>query len=173
MSDKNKKPQDSGETDTKEEEVVADDIFPQDVLRMERLAEFLRTQGLQEVVYRRGDTEFRLVAAGVSVGSAEDAARLLSQQGSPSAQEEKKEPDSGFDVPSPIVGTAYLSPEPGAPRYVNPGDRVEKGQTLLIVEAMKVMNAVASPVAGRILSVLASDGQPVEYGEILARIAAE
>lgn len=70
-------------------------------------------------------------------------------------------------VTSPMVGTAYRSPEPGARPYVDVGDAVSEGQTLLIVEAMKTMNQIAAPRAGRVTKILVEDGQPVEFGEPL------
>jgi len=73
-------------------------------------------------------------------------------------------------VTSPMVGTAYRSPEPGAPPFVEVGTRVAAGQTLLIIEAMKTMNQIPSPRAGTVIAILVEDGQPVEYGEPLAVI---
>jgi acetyl-CoA carboxylase biotin carboxyl carrier protein len=73
-------------------------------------------------------------------------------------------------VTSPMVGTAYRSPEPGAPPLVEIGARVTAGQTLLIIEAMKTMNQIPSPRAGTVIAILVEDGQPVEYGEPLAVI---
>ena len=70
-------------------------------------------------------------------------------------------------VPSPMVGTAYRSPDPGAKPFVDIGDIVQAGQTILIVEAMKHMNEVAAPRAGKVVAVMVEDGQPVEYGEPL------
>ncbi|HEX7198286.1 MAG TPA: biotin/lipoyl-containing protein, partial [Dongiaceae bacterium] len=70
-------------------------------------------------------------------------------------------------VTSPMVGTAYLAPEPGAEPFVKTGDKVKKGQTLLIIEAMKVMNPIPAPEAGTVEAILINDGQPVEYGEPL------
>ena len=70
-------------------------------------------------------------------------------------------------VHSPMVGTAYLAPEPGANPFVKAGDRVEEGDTLMIIEAMKVMNPIRAPRAGVVSQVLAEDGRPVEYGQIL------
>ena len=67
-------------------------------------------------------------------------------------------------VTSPMVGTAYLSPEPGAAEFVKPGDVVKEGQTLLIVEAMKTMNQIPAPRAGTVKRVLVEDGAPVEFG---------
>src|SRR5439155_7571928 len=70
-------------------------------------------------------------------------------------------------VTSPIVGIAYLAPEPGAPPFVRVGDSVGEGQTLLIIEAMKVMNQIRAPHAGRVTQIFAEDGEPVEYGAAL------
>jgi acetyl-CoA carboxylase biotin carboxyl carrier protein len=70
-------------------------------------------------------------------------------------------------VTSPMVGTAYRSPEPGAPLFVEVGSVVREGQTILIVEAMKTMNQIAAPRAGTIKRILVENGQPVEYGEPL------
>ncbi|PWR25755.1 acetyl-CoA carboxylase biotin carboxyl carrier protein [Zavarzinia aquatilis] len=74
---------------------------------------------------------------------------------------------TGTPVTSPMVGTAYLAPEPGAPTFVKAGDRVSKGQTLLIVEAMKTMNPIPAPRDGVVQKLAVENGQPVEYGEIL------
>jgi acetyl-CoA carboxylase biotin carboxyl carrier protein len=70
-------------------------------------------------------------------------------------------------VTSPMVGTAYVAAEPGAAPFVKIGDSVRQGQTLLIIEAMKVMNPVTSPRAGTVTQILVRDGQPLEYGEVL------
>ena len=70
-------------------------------------------------------------------------------------------------VPSPMVGTAYLSPEPGAPGFIKIGDTVTAGQTLMVVEAMKTFNPIPAPRAGKITAILVNDAQPVEYGEPL------
>ncbi len=70
-------------------------------------------------------------------------------------------------VPSPMVGTAYLAPEPGAPVFVQPGSNVTEGQTILIIEAMKTMNHIPAPRSGKLTRVLVDDGQPVEFGEPL------
>ncbi|MDO9607890.1 MAG: biotin/lipoyl-containing protein, partial [Brevundimonas sp.] len=74
---------------------------------------------------------------------------------------------SGEEVKSPMVGTAYLQASPEAPPFVQPGDNVKKGQTLLIVEAMKTMNPIQSPRDGVVVEVLVGDAQPVEFGEPL------
>ncbi|MEQ8387568.1 MAG: acetyl-CoA carboxylase biotin carboxyl carrier protein subunit [Alphaproteobacteria bacterium] len=70
-------------------------------------------------------------------------------------------------VPSPMVGTIYMQPEPGAPAFVKVGDDVEEGQTLLIIEAMKTMNPVIAPRAGKVTKIPVANGQPVEFGDVL------
>ena len=74
------------------------------------------------------------------------------------------------EIHSPIVGTFYRSPSPDAPPFVEPGDRVKKGQVICIVEAMKLMNDIECEAAGEVVEILIANGQPVEYGEILFRI---
>jgi acetyl-CoA carboxylase biotin carboxyl carrier protein len=70
-------------------------------------------------------------------------------------------------VRAPMVGTVYLTPEPGAPAFVSLGDEIREGQTLLIIEAMKVMNPIRAPRGGRLVQLLVNSGDPVEYGELL------
>ena len=82
----------------------------------------------------------------------------------------KTEPVSGTEVKSPIIGTAYLAPEPGAKKFVESGKKIKKGDTVMIVEAMKTMNHVPSPKDGVVKSVNVEDGQPVEYGQTLVVI---
>jgi acetyl-CoA carboxylase biotin carboxyl carrier protein len=90
----------------------------------------------------------------------------------PAASPTAPSADHPGTVKSPMVGTVYLAPEPGASPYVTPGMPVKAGQTLLIIEAMKVMNPVTAPAAGTIGSIFAKDGQPVEFGESLLIIEA-
>src|SRR3954470_4311254 len=98
--------------------------------------------------------------------------RTTPADGMPAIEEPPKaEPKSaGIEVKSPMVGTFYGAPEPGSKPYVSVGSRVAKGQTLCIIEAMKIMNEIESEVSGIVLEVLASDAQPVEYGQALFRI---
>ena len=77
---------------------------------------------------------------------------------------------SGTEIKSPIIGTAYLAPEPGAKKFVENGKKIKKGDTVMIVEAMKTMNHVPSPKDGVVKSVNVEDGQPVEYGQTLVVI---
>ena len=82
----------------------------------------------------------------------------------------KTEPVSGTEIKSPIIGTAYLAPEPGAKKFVETGKKIKKGDTVMIVEAMKTMNHVPSPKDGVVKSINVEDGQPVEYGQTLVII---
>ena len=82
----------------------------------------------------------------------------------------KVETVSGTEIKSPIIGTAYLAPEPGAKKFVETGKKIKKGDTVIIVEAMKTMNHVPSPKDGVVKSINVEDGQPVEYGQTLVVI---
>ena len=77
------------------------------------------------------------------------------------------EDSGGIRVKSPIIGTAYLAPEPGANKFIKIGDKIKKGQTVMIVEAMKTMNHIPSPNDGEVSKILVEDGQPVEFGQTL------
>jgi len=84
--------------------------------------------------------------------------------------DKKVETVSGTEIKSPIIGTAYLAPEPGAKKFVETGKKIKKGDTVMIVEAMKTMNHVPSPKDGVVKSINVEDGQPVEYGQTLVVI---
>ncbi|GAA2846273.1 hypothetical protein GCM10010517_02930 [Streptosporangium fragile] len=89
-------------------------------------------------------------------------------------EEEPEADDAGLrEITAPLVGTFYVAPEPGAPPYVQVGEHVRAGQTVGIVEAMKLMNPVKSDLAGEVVEVVTGDGTPVEYGQALVRIRAE
>ena len=83
---------------------------------------------------------------------------------------QKAETVSGTEIKSPIIGTAYLAPEPGAKKFIETGKKIKKGDTVMIVEAMKTMNHVPSPKDGIVKSINVEDGQPVEYGQTLVVI---
>lgn len=143
--------------------------FPLDEEALRRLAAILEDTGLTEIEVEAGDHRIRVartptVAQAVAVPPPPAAAATTA---APAQASEAGGPDGGFTVTSPMVGTAYLAPEPGAKPFVQPGDTVSEGQTLMIIEAMKVMNALPSPRAGRVVQVLVQDGQPVEFGEPL------
>ncbi len=140
---------------------------------LKRLAEILDTTGLTEIEVASGEERVR-VAKQHAVVQAEAAPVLASAAARPAAATEVGDcapaQPSGLVV-SPMVGTVYLSPSPGASPFVKIGDQVSEGQTLMIVEAMKVMNNLPSPHSGTVKDILISDGQPVEFGEPLIVIA--
>ena len=101
------------------------------------------------------------------------AGRLTPSDGAVTIEEPGKAESkgaAGIEVKSPMVGTFYGAPEPGAPAYVSVGSRVAKGQVLCIIEAMKIMNEIESEFAGVVREVLANDAHPVEYGQVLFRV---
>lgn len=138
-----------------------------DVIR--ELAKLLDETGLTEIEFERGGVRVRVARQGQPVVAAVTAPRAATPAADAStadvsAGDLSKHPGM---VPSPMVGTAYLGPEPGARPYVEVGSQVRAGQTLLIVEAMKTMNQIPSPRAGRVVQILVEDAQPVEFGEPL------
>lgn len=135
---------------------------------VERLAKLLEKTGLVELEYREGDKRLRLSRSGGTVAYAAAPAAAPAPVATPvAAAPAAAEASLENAVTSPMVGTAYLSPEPGAPAFVRTGDKVKEGQTLLIVEAMKVMNPIRSPRAGTVARIIVQNGAPVEYGEAL------
>jgi acetyl-CoA carboxylase biotin carboxyl carrier protein len=134
---------------------------------LRRLAKLMEETGLTELEYQEGTTRLKLgrgAPASVPAAAAPAAAPAATAAPAPAAASDG--PPAGA-VTSPMVGTCYLSPEPGAPAFIKAGDRVREGQTLVIVEAMKVMNPIRSPRAGTVASIAVENGAPVEYGEVL------
>ena len=124
--------------------------------------------GLSEIEYAVGDKKIRCaVTRGAIVHHAPAPRRRCLRPPQP----RRKPAVNGTPVPSPMVGTVYLSPEPGKPPFVKKGDTVKEGDTLLIIEAMKVMNPIKAPAAGTIAQILVSDASPVEFGETLLVIS--
>jgi len=141
--------------------------FDKDLIR--ELAKLLSETGLTEIEIEHEGKRVRVartVAVSASTPSV-DACRPPREAGERGAKEELHHPGT---VHSPMVGTAYRSPEPGAPPFVEAGTRVTAGQTILIIEAMKTMNHIPAPYTGTVLAILVNDGQPVEYAEPLAVI---
>jgi acetyl-CoA carboxylase biotin carboxyl carrier protein len=127
------------------------------------LAKLLEETGLGEIEFAEGDRRIR-VARPVAAAAATVIAPAATVAASAAA------PAGGVPanaVTSPMVGTVYLAAEPGAPSFVKVGDQVREGQTLLIIEAMKVMNPIRAPRAGTVTQILVTNGAPVEYGEPL------
>lgn len=136
------------------------------------LADLMDDKGLTEVEYSQGEQTLRLArGAGGAVYAAAPAPIAAPPLAAAAAEAPAAEPAAHPGaVPSPMVGTAYLSAQPGAPTFVSVGDMVTEDQTLLIVEAMKVMNPIAAPKAGKIVAVYVADGEPVEFGQPLVAI---
>lgn len=140
-----------------------------------KLAVLLEETGLTELEFEAGQQRIRVTRGG-SVGAVVNSAPVaLSAQAAipsaPAAAAPASESPPQNAVVSPMVGTAYLAPEPGAAPFVAVGARVAKGDTLLIIEAMKVMNPIPAPHAGTVTQILVQDGQPVEFGEPMMVIA--
>lgn len=146
--------------------------------QIEQLLRFMSEHNLEEFEYSRGDLRIRLKKPGAAmvVAAAPRAAEIIVPAAVPAtsshASESSPEPDTRggedlFLVKSPIVGTFYGSPSPGAEPFVKVGSYVEAGQTLCIVEAMKLMNEIESETSGEVLRIFVENGQPVEYGQPL------
>ena len=145
---------------------------------LEKLAETMGNAGLSEIEYVDGDRSLRLsraaqvMAAPVAAAPAMAAAPALAAAAPAATAAPAPEPVSDVKtIDSPMVGTVYLAPEPGAGDFVNVGDEIKEGDTLMIIEAMKVMNHLPSPSSGIVRRVLVSDGQPVEFGQPLIELA--
>jgi acetyl-CoA carboxylase biotin carboxyl carrier protein len=146
------------------------------------LADILNDTDLTEIEVERGDLKIRVarevtVAAPVQYAPAQAPVPQAAPVAAAAPASMPSDPAtivarSGEEVKSPMVGTAYLQASPEAPPFCQPGDKVKKGQTLLIVEAMKTMNPIQSPRDGVVKEVLVGDAQPVEFGEPLVLLEA-
>ena len=143
-----------------------------DVQLVRDLAALLDDTNLTEIEVEDGDRKIRVArkagaAAPVYAAPAPVAAAPVAAAPTPAAAPAEAALPAGHVVKSPIVGTAYLAAEPGAAPFARVGAQVGVGETILIVEAMKVMNAIPAPVAGTIKAILVDNGQPVEYDQPL------
>lgn len=163
---------------------------------LKELIEFLIEKDISEFELERGDVKVR-IKRGPEAAAAPSVVSVMPQMMAPApaqvsarhpqpapaqAAPSASAPPAAAVVPaveeelhmvkSPIVGTFYESPAPGAPAFVKPGDQVQAGQTLCIIEAMKLMNEIESDATGEIVKILASNGQPVEYGQPLFALRA-
>ena len=132
---------------------------------IKELTEYLDEFNLTEIEYTEKDIKVKVSKlSGTSVASFKE---INSEKKS---EDIKTQSVTGTEVHSPIIGTAYLAPEPGGKKFVDVGKKINKGDTIMIVEAMKTMNHVPSPVAGIVKKICVEDGQPVEYGHTIAVI---
>ena len=130
---------------------------------IKELSDYLDEFNLTEIEITEKDTKIKVSKNNVSVSN-QPVATSTNAQNNVSKKPSVK---SGTKITSPIIGTAYHAPEPGAKKFIEVGKKIKKGDTIMIVEAMKTMNHVPSTVDGEIKKVLVEDGQPVEFGQTL------
>ncbi len=130
---------------------------------IKELVDNLKEFSLTELEYQDGQTKIKVSKASRTIEQSKSSAVVSPNK----AVLNTTDTIEGIRVKSPIIGTAYLAPEPGAKTFVKIGDKVKKGQTVMIVEAMKTMNHVPSTSDGEIKKILVEDGQPVEFGQTL------
>ena len=148
-----------------------------DLRKLKKLIDLVQESGIGEIEITEGEEKVRIsrqpsgtpqvlaapAAAPASGAQATGPGALPPADGAPAAQPQP----AGHTLKSPMVGTFYRAPSPGAPNFVEVGQAVAKGQTLCIIEAMKLLNEIESDVAGTIKAILVENGQPVEYGQPL------
>ena len=132
---------------------------------IKELTEYLNEFNLTEIEYTEKDIKVK-----VSKSSGTNLTTVKEIKSEIKSENTNLDNASGTEVPSPIIGTAYLAPEPGGKKFVEAGKKINKGDTIMIVEAMKTMNHVPSPIAGTVKKICVEDGQPVEYGHTIAII---
>ena len=133
---------------------------------IKELSDYLDEFKLTEIEITEKDTKIKVSKNNVSINSQPQvisSSSVLNKEASLVAQNINK----GKEITSPIIGTAYHAPEPGGKKFVEVGKKIKKGDTVMIVEAMKTMNHVPSTSAGVVKKILVSDGQPVEFGQVL------
>ena len=131
---------------------------------IKELTDYLNEFSLTEIEYSEKDFKIKVSKASNLISSSEKTPRVEVSAGKNKIE---KEVASGNNVTSPIIGTAYLAPEPGGKKFIEIGKKVKKGDTLMIVEAMKTMNHVPSPYDGVVKEICVSDGQPVEFDQVI------
>ena len=130
---------------------------------IEELTNYLKEFNLSEIEYAEGSTK-------VKVSRAINSSTISAIAPSEAKKKQEVIESSGTNVTSPIVGTAYLASEPGAKKFVEVGQKIKKGQTIMIIEAMKTMNHVPSTLEGTVSKILVKDGEPVEFGQPLISV---
>ncbi len=132
---------------------------------IKELSDYLDEFNLTELEYTEKDTKIKVSKNNISINNQTN--QTLSKEISSNKNIENQNKISGIEVTSPIIGTAYHAPEPGAKKFVEVGKKIKKGDTVMIVEAMKTMNHVPSSSDGIVKNILVADGQPVEFGQTL------
>lgn len=131
------------------------------------LAALLEETGLSEIEIGEDDKHIRVARGGTSVVGTAAPAPVAAVPAEPEGRGPVDLASHPGAVTSPMVGTAYMAPDPNSPNFVSVGDSVKEGQTLMIVEAMKTMNAIPAPKGGTVTQILVTNEQPVEYDEVL------
>ena len=132
---------------------------------IKELSEYLDEFKLTEIEFTEKDTKVKVSKNNVSINS--QTSPVLQNSSNVKSDIPKKNISSGIEVTSPIIGTAYHAPEPGAKKFVEVGKKIKKGDTVMIVEAMKTMNHVPSTSDGVVKKICVEDGQPVEFGQTI------
>ena len=132
---------------------------------IKELSDYLNEFNLTELEYTEKDTKIKVSKNNISINNQTN--QTLSKEISSNKNSESQNNIPGIEVTSPIIGTAYHAPEPGAKKFVEVGKKIKKGDTIMIVEAMKTMNHVPSSSDGIVKKILVADGQPVESGQTL------
>ena len=131
---------------------------------IKELVNCLSEFNITEIEYQEGDKKIKVSKAQRNLSEKSVTSAVVSPNKSVLTDNSEQK---GTRVKSPIIGTAYLAPEPGAKKFVEVGDKIKKGQTVVIVEAMKTMNHVPSSADGTVKKIMVNDGQPVEFGQTL------
>jgi acetyl-CoA carboxylase biotin carboxyl carrier protein len=146
-----------------------------DIRKVKKLIELLDDSGIAEIEITEGEESVRIsrysahapVAVAPMVAAAPVAAPAAAPAAAPTAAPVEVVEEDGFEVTAPMVGTFYSSSSPGAAPYIQVGDRVNEGDTLCIIEAMKMMNQIEADVSGVVKSIRIQNGEPVEFGQVL------
>ena len=133
---------------------------------IKELSDYLEEFNLTEIEITEKDTKIKVSKNNVSINSQPLTTSITTNTGNENISN-KSNIKSGTEITSPIIGTAYHAPEPGAKKFVEIGKKIKKGDTIMIVEAMKTMNHIPSPQDGTVKKICIEDGQPVEYGQLL------
>lgn len=152
---------------------MTDNVKDKGINVLESIVKILKDNNLSEIEYENGDLKIEVVNTQsvqnnniINTNNIPSSNTIQSNKntGNEEKQDLSKHPGA---VTSPMVGTCYLAPEPGAKKFIEIGDTVKKGQPLLIIEAMKVMNYIRAKNEGKVINILVKDSQPVEYGQLL------
>jgi acetyl-CoA carboxylase biotin carboxyl carrier protein len=142
-----------------------------DIRKVKKLIELLESSGIAEIEISEGEESVRISRYAQAAPAAPGVVAAPAVAASPDAAAEAARatpvPSSGHEVTAPMVGTFYASPSPGSKPFVEIGSTVEAGDTLCIIEAMKMMNQIEADVGGKVVSILAENGHPVEFGQPL------